>query len=102
MHTSLLAFESPLFMAVVGLLCAAVWLLMWRHVRCVYMLLIFAAWLLLCVHWLLLAVSAGPEPVWSRADMALAVRVLGVVGMAVMGLGTLALLRRMIRRKDST
>ena len=103
-HTSMLAFESPLMLALMALSSSAVWLLLWRRSRAPYMLLMLAGWLGLCLYWSMLAISAGPAPVLPRGDIAVAVRVLGVVVALVIVAGKILLLRQMWRngRRDST
>ena len=103
-HTSMLAFESPLVLALMALSSAAVWLLLWRRARAPYMLLLLAGWLGLCLYWSLLAISAGPAPVLPRADIAVAVRALGVLVALVIAAGKVCMLARMLRngRGDST
>ena len=103
-HTSMLAFESPLMLALMALSSSAVWLLLWRRSRAPYMLLLLAGWLGLCLYWSMLAISAGPAPVLPRGDIAVAVRVLGVVVALVIVAGKILLLRQMWRngRRDST
>ena len=102
-HTSMLAFESPLMLALMALSSSAVWLLLWRRSRAPYMLLLLAGWLGLCLYWSLLAISAGPAPVLPRADIAVAVRALGVLVALVIAAGKLCMLARMFRNgKNST
>ena len=103
-HTSMLAFESPLLLALMALSSSAVWLLLWKRTRARYMLLLLPGWLGLCVYWSLLAVSAGPAPVIARGDIAVAVRVLGVVVAVIMETGKVLMLLRMWRngRGNST
>ena len=102
-HTSMLAFESALVLALMALSSAAVWLLLWRRSRAPYMLLLLAGWLGLCLYWSLLAISAGPAPVVDRTIVAVAVRVLGIVVALVIAAGKLCMLARMFRNgKNST
>ena len=100
----MLAFESPLLLALMALSSTAVWLLLWRRARAPYMLLLLGGWLGLCMYWAMLAISAGPAPMVARGDIAVAVRVLGIVVAAVIEAGKLLLLLRMWRngRGNST
>lgn len=100
-HTSMLAFESPLLMALMALSSLTVWLLLWRKARAGYMLLLLGGWTALCLYWSLLAVSAGPAPILVRADIALWVRVLGIVAAVVMEAGKLLMLWRMMRTGEA-
>lgn len=93
MHVSTGAFAVNVFMSIVSLAATVIWLLMWRHARCGYMLLLCAGWAGLCLYWSLIAVSAGSNPVWSRADLALAIRAVLLVSGAVLVWGKIALLR---------
>ena len=96
-HTSMLAFESPLLLAVMALASAAVWLLFWQRSRTPYMLLLALGWAWLCLYWSLLAVSAGPAPLLSRADLAMPVCALGIAAAVALLAGKALLLRRMWR-----
>lgn len=93
----MLAFESALLLALMALSSAAVWLLLWRSTRTRYMLLLLAGWLGLCIYWAMLAISAGPAPMVARGDIAVAVRVLGIIVAAVIEAGNLLMLRQMWR-----
>ena len=52
-----------------------------------YYLPLSLGWLGLCVYWSLIAISAGPNPVWPRADIATPIRLLLLVSMATLALG---------------
>jgi len=88
----MLAFESSLALAIMALAFAATQLLFWRQTRARYLLFWLAGWLVLCIYWSLLAVSAGPAPVIARGDIALIVRLLGLAAVFVMLSGLLLLL----------
>ena len=96
-HTSMLAFESPLLLALMALSSVCVWLLLWLRTRAGYMLLMLPGWLLLCVYWSLLAVSAGPAPALDRGGIAVTVRVLGIAAAVLLAAGKLLLFWRMAR-----
>lgn len=96
-RASLLALESPLALALMGLASAMVWLLLWRRSGMSYMLPLAAGWFGLCLYWSLLAVSAGPLPVVARAELAFWVRLLGLGAAGVMSAGKLLLLLHMWR-----
>ena len=107
MHVSMLALEANWFGAMVALLSAALWIVIWRRVRHPYALLCAWGWAGLCVYWSLLAVSAGPAPMVARAHIALIVRVLLVGSMAALGGGKLWLTwhawqRERVHAPDST
>jgi hypothetical protein len=102
-HTSMLAFESALVLALMALSSAAVWLLLWWRSRVFYMLLLLVGWLGLCFYWLLLAILVGFASVVDRTDVMVAVRVLGIVVALVIAAGKLCMLARMFRNgKNST
>ena len=96
-HTSMLAFESPLLLSVMALSSALGCLLLWQRLRAAYLLCFFTGWLLLCVYWALLAISAGPTPLLSRADLVLPVRVLGLFVFGVMIMGNALMAVRLLR-----
>jgi len=103
MHASDLAFETALALALTALFSSGVCLLAWRRMRTGCMLLLGVGWGLLCLHWSLLAVSAGPSPVVPRDDIVLFVRIAGLSAVGPTMAGGIAFLRRMLRNgRDST
>lgn len=93
-HTSMLAFESPLLLSVTALVSGGIWLLLWTRTRIGYMLLLMLGWWLLCGYWSLLAISAGPAPVLSRGEIAVSVRLTGISAAAVLACGKIVMLWR--------
>ena len=101
----MLALEANWFAALVAVLSAAIWLVIWARSRQGYALLCAGGWLGLCIYWSLLAISAGPQPVLVRGSIALVVRVLLVLAAAALGGGKLWLAWLAWRRQpvaDST
>lgn len=92
-HVTWGAFAVNVAASIASLAFATLWLIAWRRARAGYMLLLAVGWFGLCVYWGLLAVSAGPDPVLSRANIATMVRYLLLVSMAAMAAGKVALLR---------
>ena len=92
----MLAFESPMLLAVTALFCAATHLLRWRRDGERYRLPLVGGWFALCIYWSLLAISAGPAPVLSRAYIAMVVRVLGILAACLMLTGGGLMLWRMV------
>ena len=92
-HTTVLAMEVNWFAALVAVFSAASWLVMWHAQRRAYALLLAWGWIGLCAYFSLIAISAGPAPVFARADIALAVRLILVASMALLGGGKLLLVR---------
>lgn len=88
----MLAFESPLLLSIIALVSGSVWLMLWTRTRIWYMLLSVIGWWLLCVYWGMLAISAGPSPILDRGDVALAVRLIGIVAGIVLLVGKSAIL----------
>lgn len=93
-HTSMLALEANWFAALIALLSAAMWLTIWYRTHQGYALLCALGWCGLCVYWSLLAVSAGPAPVFARAETALVARMVIMGSMALLGAGKMWLLRK--------
>lgn len=93
------AYEVNLIASIAALAFALLWLIAWIRTRCAYMLPLAAGWLGLCVYWGLIAVSAGVEPMLSRAAIATAVRELLLVSVGLLALGKGALLRLAWRHK---
>jgi hypothetical protein len=80
MHVGFLAQESATVASAMSLVFAAIILFAWLLGFRAWWMLFGAGGLLgLCVYWGMLAVSAGPAPVVSRADIALWVRVVLLV-----------------------
>lgn len=97
MHVSMWAVEVNILAAVGALLSAAIWLFAWRKTRQRYMLPLTASWLGLALYWSLIAVSAGPAPMWSRANLALVVRGILLLSVLLMVGGKVALVRLAMR-----
>lgn len=93
----MLALVASLFMTIMSLSSTVVWLLLWKRNGTSYMLLLLGGWLLLCLHSALLAVSAGPNPAFSRGDIEVWVYALEIVLSVIMEAGKLLLLRGLMR-----
>jgi len=100
-HMTILALESPLSLAMMALLSALVWSLLWRRTRAPYMLLSVAGWVVLCLYFSLLAISAGPAPVIVRGDITQPVRVLGILAAALLAGGKLWMLWGMLEWREA-
>lgn len=83
-HVTWGAFSVNAAASVAALLFALIWLFAWRRMRYAYTFLLAAGWLGLCVHWGLLAISAGPAPVIDRAAIVVPVRATLAVSMALL------------------
>lgn len=103
-HATFLALEANWFAAIVALLSASIWLVLWQRSRQGYSLACALGWMGLCAYWSLIAISAGPAPWVSRDDVALPVRALLIVSMGAMLAGKGVFLWRAWRlgRCDST
>lgn len=105
MHVSIGAVEINIFGAVCALTFAALHALRWRHVRQGYYIPLSLGWLGLCAYWSLIAVSAGPDPMWGRAALAVHLRLILAASMTALALGNamqIAQARYCARRRNLT
>ena len=80
-HASALAFEAPLLCAMVTFAAAILFFYAWRiGMRPWYVLVAVGGWLAWTVYFGALAVTAGPAPRVSRAELALMVRWAELIG----------------------
>ena len=98
LHISWGAYEVNLAASIAALSFALLWFVAWLRVsRCGYMLLLAGGWLLLCVYWGLIAISAGANPVLARGDIARIVREVLLAAMLLLALGKAAMIWAALR-----
>lgn len=93
MGITLPIFEINLYAATAAVFVAGIWLVTWWRLRYAYMLLLALGWLVLCVYWGLITVSAGPQPPITLDQARPFIRVALFVGITLLVFGKLALLR---------
>ena len=101
MHSGLLAFESVTYASVMSMVFGSLLLIMYRFgVRIAGMRILVLAWYMMCIYFLVLAISAGAASFVLRTQTALFIRIWLMITFTVFAFSYLFIFRSFVSASD--